>query len=57
MPLPTTRKGESKADFISRFMSSAKEYGQKQRLAIAYSQWRRRGKLEHKARSHGPPRV
>lgn len=38
------RKGESKKDFISRFMSkTAEEYpDQKQRLAIAYSYWNRR---------------
>jgi len=38
------RKGESKQDFISRFMSATKEEypDQKQRLAVAYSYWRNR---------------
>ena len=38
------RKGESKSDFISRFMSETKsEYpDEKQRLAVAYSYWRKR---------------
>lgn len=38
------RKGESKSDFISRFMSETKaEYpDEKQRLAVAYSYWRNR---------------
>jgi len=39
-------KGESKKDFISRFMSSTKdEYpDEKQRLAVAYSYWERKDK-------------
>ena len=38
------RKGESKEDFISRFMSETKsEYpDEKQRLAVAYSYWNKR---------------
>jgi len=42
------KKGESKEDFISRFMSVTKdEYpSQKQRLAVAYSYWNRRNKKE-----------
>lgn len=39
-------KGESKEDFISRFMSATKdEYpDEKQRLAVAYSYWERKDK-------------
>ena len=41
-------KGESKQDFISRFMSATKdEYpDEKQRIAVAYSYWDRRDKKE-----------
>lgn len=41
-------KGESKKDFISRFMSATKdEYpDEKQRIAVAYSYWDRRDKKE-----------
>lgn len=41
-------KGESKEDFISRFMSATKdEYpDEKQRIAVAYSYWDRRDKKE-----------
>lgn len=41
-------KGESKKDFISRFMSATKdEYpDEKQRLAVAYSYWDRKDKKE-----------
>jgi hypothetical protein len=45
MPIPKPNKGESKDNYISRFMSSEimkKEYpDEKQRLAIAYSEWRK----------------
>lgn len=44
------RKGESKEDFISRFMEETKEEypDQKQRLAVAYSYWERRNKKSTK---------
>lgn len=46
MPIPTRRKGEKRADFVSRFMSNAnakKEFpSQKQRLAVAFSKARKR---------------
>ncbi len=46
MPLPNPSKGETQSDFVSRFMSNdqmKKDYPEsKQRLAVAYSQWRRR---------------
>lgn len=43
MPLPTPKKGESRQAFVERFMksSAAKEFPtQKQRLAVAYQQYR-----------------
>lgn len=45
MPMPTPNKGETRAKFISRFMSEMKnEYpDHKQRLAIAFDQWRAAG--------------
>lgn len=47
MPLPSPRDGEDRATFIARFMASdamQREYSsQKQRLAIAYDQWRAAG--------------
>ena len=44
------RKGESKADFISRFMEeTVEEYpDNKQRLAVAYSYWNRKNKKSTK---------
>lgn len=44
------RKGESKEDFISRFMEETKEEypDQKQRLAVAYSYWERKNKKSTK---------
>ena len=38
------REGESKEDFISRFMSETKEEypDEKQRLAVAYSYWNKK---------------
>jgi len=61
MPMPTPNKGESKEAFISRFMSNDRMKGDysdnKQRVAVAYSQWRRKGKLEVHARKSGPPKV
>lgn len=40
MPLPTPRKGESKNNFISRFMKVTKdEFPQKQAMAVALKQW------------------
>jgi len=48
MPIPTPNKGETKEEFISRFMSNEfikKEYpDNKQRLAIAYYQWKKYNK-------------
>lgn len=45
MPMPEPRQGEEKQDFISRFMKSkpmqAEYPDNKQRVAVAYSQWRR----------------
>jgi hypothetical protein len=43
MPIPKPHKGEKKQDFISRCMGDGvmnKEYDQKQRAAICYSQWK-----------------
>lgn len=55
MPLDRPYKGESKQEFISRFMSSdamQKEYPkQDQRLAVAHSKWRKKntvGKVQDK---------
>lgn len=40
MPLPTPRKGESKNNFISRFIKATKsEFTQKQGVAVAIKQW------------------
>lgn len=61
MPIPKPRKDESEAQFISRCMGDStmnKEYpDQKQRTAICYSQWRKKGesmeidqKLDNKGR-------
>jgi len=51
MPLPTVSKGEEQDDFISRCMSSEvmkKEYSeQKQRLAVCYSQFRRKSAVKN----------
>ena len=48
MPVPTPKKGESKEDFIARFMSNVAmkdEYtDQKQRIAVAHSTWRNKNK-------------
>jgi len=43
MPLATPRKGESRKDFIARFMREHKDEfpKQEQRLAVAFSQWRK----------------
>lgn len=44
MPLPKPRKGESRSEFVSRFMESGapREFKSKeQALAVAYSQWRK----------------
>ncbi len=50
MPIPTPGQGESQDKFISRFMSNSamqKDYpDQKQRAAVAYSQWKGKGKKE-----------
>jgi hypothetical protein len=46
MPIPTPRKGEREKHFISRAIKTlakeGKRYTQKQRVAIAYEQWRNR---------------
>ena len=51
MPLPKPRKSESQSDFIKRSMSSEimkSEYPDtKQRLAVSFSQYRRRNKTKH----------
>ena len=40
MPLPKPRKGESKNNFISRFVRQTKdEFTQKQAVAVAIKQW------------------
>lgn len=41
MPLPTPRKGESKNNFMSRYIKAAMNEGkpQKQATAMAYSAW------------------
>lgn len=41
MPTPTPRKGESKNNFISRFMKAEKDstMSQSQKLAAAYKAW------------------
>lgn len=41
MPLPTPRKGESKNNFMSRYIKAAMGEGkpQKQATAMAYSAW------------------
>ncbi len=48
MPLPVPNSNESQDDFINRAMSNdvmQREYpDHKQRLAVAYSQWRRKSK-------------
>jgi len=45
MPLPTPNTGEEQQKFVSRFMADKamqREYPDKnQRLAVAFSQWRR----------------
>lgn len=45
MPMPTPKKDESREDFVSRFMGDTimiRDYpDEKQRSAVAYSQWRR----------------
>ena len=45
MPLPTPRTGESRDDFVSRFMSNEQAKRdfpeQEQRLAVAFSTWRK----------------
>ncbi len=47
MPMPSPNEGETRSEFISRFMSSGAmldDYPkQKQRLGVAYSQWREAG--------------
>lgn len=45
MPIPTPQKQEKEQDFVSRCMGNAimvKEYDQKQRAAICYSQFKKR---------------
>lgn len=59
MPMPTKQKGETKEDFISRFMSDEamkKEYpDEKQRIAVAYSQFEKQNSIsiEEIAAKHG----
>jgi hypothetical protein len=45
MPIPTPRKGEEEQNFVSRCMGNevmVREYDQKQRAAICYSQFKKR---------------
>jgi len=46
MPLPRRRKNEKRSEFISRFMENKRMreefHSQKQRLAVAYSTWRKK---------------
>jgi hypothetical protein len=46
--MPDPKKGESQKDFIARFMSSEEAKrdfpDRNQRLAVAYSKWRKRKK-------------
>lgn len=44
MPMPKPKKGETEKEFIQRFMANEEmqEYNNEQRLAIAYSEWRKR---------------
>ena len=49
MPLPKPRKGESRKEFIPRFIktvahSEPDRFSRSQRTAIAFSQWRKGGK-------------
>jgi hypothetical protein len=49
MPIPKPNKSEEQNDFISRCMGNptmVKDYEQKQRAAICYSQWKKRQKAE-----------
>jgi hypothetical protein len=52
MPLATPKDGESRKDFIARFMREHKgEFkNQEQRLAVAYAQWRKHLSNKRKAR-------
>lgn len=58
MPIPTPEKDEEQSAFIERVMGNEtmkKEYpNQKQRLAIAYSQWHdaKKGKSKSKGSIH-----
>jgi len=53
MPLSMPNKGESRKDFIARFMSKHKEEFPdiKQRLAVAFSQWRKHLKNKRKVKN------
>jgi len=46
--MPRPKKGESRSSFVSRYMGSShakkKFPSQKQRAAVAYSEWRSKGK-------------
>jgi len=57
MPLPRPSSGQSQQSFVSSFMGNkemVKEYpDQKQRAAIAYSQFKRKGKLRKVAEKNG----
>lgn len=55
MPLPTPKKGETRQAFVERFMKSnaAKEFPtQKQRLAVAYQQYRGKKKYKRTPDNH-----
>jgi hypothetical protein len=46
--MPNVRKGESKSKYVARYVSSAEAIKSfpdvKQRLAVAYSEYKRKGK-------------
>lgn len=46
--MPNPRKGEKRGKFVARFMASAEAKrdfpDQKQRAAVAYSKWRKKGR-------------
>lgn len=53
--MPRPNEGETKEDYVARFMKSAEAQSDfpddKQRVAVAYSMWERRGKLKNSAGS------
>jgi len=55
MPMPMPHSGETRSEFVGRFMASTlmqKEYPkQKQRLAVAFSEWRKHKRRKRSKRS------